>query len=370
MTPSDEPPEAAVPQEAAVPPEAAAPPEAAGRRLRIPSPQGLIAPFDPDRAGETDPRRRPGLSRTFSKYAVVIVALLLIGAFALNNTSTFLTVSNLQLLLGGNSVALILAIAGLIPLIGGEFDLSIGYTLELSSVVVAVLSAHHVSPLESLLIVIVLGAVIGVINGLFITVIGVSSFITTLGVGTVISAISLELTHGEILINHIPSALVNYAQGNVWGVPKIIVPGAACLIIFWILCEHTTYGRRMLAVGLSRRASLLAGVRVGPILASSFVWSGVLSAVAGWLELGRVGSASAGVGPSFLLPAIAAGFLGATTIKPGRFNVLGTAVAVALVAVGINGLELNGAADWVQPLFDGGVLLLAVGSAQLLARGQ
>jgi ribose transport system permease protein len=350
------------------PPDTAAPPDdgaPARRRPRIPSPAGLVAPFEPGRGRGT---RRPGLSRTFSKYAVVIVALVLIGVFALLNTSTFVTVSNLQLLLGGNSVALILAIAGLIPLIAGEFDLSIGYTLELSSVVVAVLSAHHVPMLVSLVIVIVMGALIGLVNALFITWIGVSSFITTLGVGTVVSAISLELTHGEILISHIPPALVNYAQSNIGGVPEIVIPAVACLIIFWIVCEHTTYGRRMLAVGLSRRASQLAGVRVGPILGSSFIWSGALAAAAGWLELGRVGSASAGVGPSFLLPAIAAGFLGATTIKPGRFNVLGTAVAVALVAVGINGLELNGAADWVQPLFDGGVLLLAVGSAQLLAK--
>jgi len=94
------------------PPDTAAPPDdgaSARRRLRIPSPAGLVAPFEPGRGRGT---RRPGLSRTFSKYAVVIVALVLIGVFALLNTSTFVTVSNLQLLLGGNSVALILAIAG------------------------------------------------------------------------------------------------------------------------------------------------------------------------------------------------------------------------------------------------------------------
>jgi ribose transport system permease protein len=335
------------------------------RRLRIPSPAGLVAPLDPGPERVAD---RPPLRRLFSRYAVVGVTLLLIGVFALLNTGTFVTVANLQLLLGGNSVALILAVAGLVPLIAGEFDLSIGYTLELSSVVVAVLAAHHVPVGVSLIVVLAMGAVIGLVNALFITGIGVSSFITTLGVGTVLSAISLEMTHGEILINHIPPSLVNFAQGNIAGVPQVVIPAAVCLIVFWVLAERTTYGRRMLAVGMSRRASQLAGVRVSVILGSSFIWSGVLAAGAGWLELGRVGSASAGVGPSFLLPAIAAGFLGATTIKPGRFNVAGTAVAVALVAIGINGLELNGAADWVQPLFDGGVLLLAVGSAQLLAR--
>lgn len=310
----------------------------------------------------------PGVGGFLSRYAVVVVFLVLVAVFGLTKSSTFLTTSNLQLLLGANSVGLILALGGLMPLIGGEFDLSIGYTLELATVVTALLSEHHVAPGVSLVIVLGMGALIGVINSVFITVIGVSSFITTLGVGTVVSAISLEMTNGNILISGIPQSLTQFGQTNIAGIPKIVFPAIGCFIILWLVCEHTTYGRRLLAVGLSSRASKLAGVRVGPMLGSSFVIAGMLAGLAGWLELGRVGSASSGVGPDFLLPAIAAGFLGATTIKPGRFNVLGTLVAVALVAVGVNGLELNGAADWVQPLFDGGVLLLAVGSAQLFSR--
>ena len=320
--------------------------------------------------GQGSPRgpRSSVAGTLLSRYAVVLVMVLLIVVFGIDKSGTFLTGSNLQLVVGSNSVGLILALGGLLPLIGGEFDLSIGYTLELSTVVVAVLSAHGVPMGLSLIIVLAIGAAIGLLNSIFITVIGVSSFITTLGVGTVVSAISLEMTHGNILITGIPPSLTNFAQNNVAGIPKILFPALGCFVALWLVCEHTTYGRRLLAVGLSPRASKLAGVRVGPMLGSSFVLAGILAALAGWLELGRVGSASAGVGPTFLLPAIAAGFLGATTIKPGRFNVLGTLIAVALVAIGVNGLELLGVADWVQPLFDGGVLLVAVGGAQLLSR--
>jgi ribose transport system permease protein len=314
-------------------------------------PQGLM------RQEERVARRSGGVA-VLSRHAVGVVALVLVALFGIMNTQTFLNLSNLQLVVGSNSVSLILALGAVMPLIAGEFDLSIGYTLELATVVTAVLSEHHVGIFLSLLIVVAMGAGIGLVN----------RFITTLGVGTVLSAVSLEMTNGEILINGIPHSLVNFAQNNVAGIPKIVLPAAVCFLALWVVCEKTTYGRRLLAVGLSPRASQLSGVPVGRMLGSSFVIAGVLAAVAGWLELGRVGSASAGVGPDFLLPAIAAGFLGATTIKPGRFNVLGTGVAVALVAIGVNGLELNGAADWVQPLFDGGVLLLAVGSAQLLAR--
>ena len=291
-------------------------------------------------------RRSPGssLSEWFMKYAVAICAVILAGLFAMINTSTFLTVPNLQLVLGSNSVALILAIGELTPLIAGEFDLSIGYTLELSMVVTAVLSEHGLGPLETLVIAVVMGLLIGVVNSALITGLGVSSFIATLGVGTVLSALSLELTNGAILIQGIPQSLISFAQGNTAGIPNILWPALACFVVFWLVCEHSVYGRRLLAVGLSRRASQLVGVPTRGIVATSFLLSGSLSAVAGWLELGRVGSASSGLGPSFLLPAFAACFLGATTIKPGRFNVVGTAIAVVLVAIGINGLALNGVA--------------------------
>ncbi|HEY4224748.1 MAG TPA: ABC transporter permease [Pseudolysinimonas sp.] len=334
----------------------------AARRRHMPQPQELMAqPIDL-------PRNSSRLVTALSKYAVVIVAIVLILVFAILNPGTFLTLDNVKLVLGSNSVALILAMAGLLPLIGGEFDLSIGYTLEISTVITAVMSEAGAPLPVTLLVVLVVGAAIGLLNAFFITVLGVSSFITTLGVGTVVSAISLALTQGQILITGLPQPLIDFAQGSLGPLPLILIPAAVVFVILWIVGEFTTYGRRLLAVGLSSRASLLAGVRVSWMVGSTFVIAGILAAFAGWLQLGRVGSASAGVGPSFLLPAIAAAFLGATTIKAGRFNVLGTGVAVLLVAVGVNGLELNGAAYWAQPLFDGAILLLAVGTAQLLAR--
>jgi ribose transport system permease protein len=327
-------------------------------------------PADPstaDRAAIAGGRRMRPSVEWLSRYAVVGFTLALIALFAALNTRTFVTLSNLQLLLGSNSIALILALGGLMPLIAGEFDLSIGYTLELAMVVTAVLSEHHVGLAASFLIVVAMGCGIGIFNSLLIAGLGVSSFIATLGTGTVLSALSLELTNGGILIQGIPANLVSFAQANSAGIPRILWPALGLLVVFWVVCEHTIFGRRLLATGLSRPASRLVGIHTRLILSLSFIASGCLAAAAGWLELGRVGSASSGIGSSFLLPAFAAGFLGATTIRPGRFNVLGTAVAVALVAIGVDGLELNGVADWIQPLFDGGVLIVAVGSARVLA---
>lgn len=312
--------------------------------------------------------RRAGGGRWPTRYAVVFITIALGVVFAVTNPSTFPTLGNLQVVAGANSVTLLLALASLPPLIGGDFDLSVGYTLEISSVLVAVLAGRdHLNATLVIVVTIAIGALIGLVNGILITRVGISSFIATIGVGSVLAGLSIYLTGGTVLIQGIPQGLQTFGQANSAGIPNVVWLALVVTIVFWVAFEQTPYGRKLLAIGLSPRSADLLGMRVGALRSSSFVISGTLSAVAGVVELGRVGSASSGVGPSFLLPAVAAGFLGATTIKVGRFNVLGTVVAVILVAIGVSGLELNGVPNWVEPVFDGGVLVLAVGTSRLAA---
>jgi ribose transport system permease protein len=324
-------------------------------------------PSQPAQVPAAAPYRR-GAGRWLTRYAVVFITIALGLVFAATNPSTFPTVANFQVVAGANSVTLLLALASLPPLIGGDFDLSVGYILELASVLVAVLVGRdHLNAAFVIAATILIGALIGLVNGILITRVGISSFIATIGIGSVLAGISIYLTGGTVLIQGIPRGLQTFAQSNTAGIPNVVWLAAVITLIFWITFEQTPYGRKLLAIGLSRRSADLLGMRVNALRTSSFVISGTLSAVAGVVELGRVGSASSGVGPSFLLPAVAAGFLGATTIKVGRFNVLGTVVAVILVAIGVSGLELNGVPNWVEPVFDGGVLVLAVGFSRLAA---
>lgn len=314
------------------------------------------------------PRPRRRLLHNLARFGVPLVTLVLFALFWLLNPDTFLTVANLQVVAASNSIGLLLALAALAPLIGGEFDLSIGFMLELSAVMTAVLiGQEHVPIAAALPVVLVTGALIGFLNGFLITRVGISSFIATLGVGSLAGAASLYLTQGAILIEGIPRSLINFGQGFVSGVPNVVGIGLGGLVAFWVVCEHTTFGRKLVAVGLSRRASELVGVRTGRMLVVSFVISGVVAAFCGFLSLARTGSASSGIGANYLLPALAACFLGATAVKVGRFNVLGTGFAVLLVAVGLNGLQLLGAPGWVEPGFDGAVLLVAVGASRLAA---
>lgn len=314
-------------------------------------------------------KRKSSFVRSISRFGVPLVTVILFALFCVLNPLTFATVPNFQVVAASNSVGLLLALAGLVPLIAGEFDLSIGFILELSAVLTAVLLGQAQMDIATTLVcVLVMGAVIGLINGLLITGIGISSFIATLGIGSLAGAASLYLTQGTILIEGIPRPLIDFGQGLFLGIPNVVGLGIVGLVAFWIVFEHMTFGRRLLAVGLSRRASELVGIKTNVMLTISFVISGTMAAFCGFLILSRTGAASSGVGPNYLLPALAACFLGATTVKVGRFNVIGTGFAVLLVAIGLNGLQLLGVPGWVEPAFNGGVLLIAVGASRLAAQ--
>jgi len=133
----------------------------------------------------------------------------------------------------------------------------------------------------------------------------------------------------------------------------------------WYVLGFTATGRRLLFTGRGRRVARLAGIRVGRARWGAFVASGTISAIAGVLYTGTNGGADPSSGASFLLPAYAAAFLGATSVEPGRFNAWGTLVAVYFLASGVTGLQLLGVASFVQQLFYGGALILAVAISRM-----
>jgi ribose transport system permease protein len=324
-----------------------------------PRPIGAATPSDGN-------LRRRGYSqritRVGSRFGVVIFLVILALVFTFTNTSIFPTERNLQNVFGSNSILLIAALGSMVPLIVGEFDLSVGYMIGVATVVTATLPGQFgFGLLPTFLITIGLGAVIGLFNGILVTKVGISSFIATLGSGTVISGISLYVSAGNLLFAGVPQALKSFAQGFWFQIPILTVVAAACALLLWYITEHTPLGRRLYAVGMGRNAARLSGVRTNPLVIGAFVFSASMAALAGFLEVGYVGSGGPLIGPEFLLPSLAACYLGATTIRLGRFNVIGTVVAVILVAVGVNGLALNGAPDWLIPVFNGVVLLAAVG---------
>ena len=310
----------------------------------------------------------PMWSSAVSHYGIVIFFVIVCAVFSFTEPSRFATVANITELLNSQSIAGIFAIGVLFPLVVGELDLSVAANLGFCSVLSAYLASKGLPTLVFFLAALGVGTLIGVVNAFVVIRFGVSSFICTLATSTVLAGGNLWLTGGTTLSLGIGPGLTKYANTEVGDVQVTVFYFAAFALIAWYIFEHTPYGRYLRATGFGRDAARLSGVRTSRHLASAFIVVGLISGACGFLETANFGSATPSTGPSFLLPAYAAAFLGATMVKHGVFNVWGTVIAVLLLAVGINGLTLFGAPNWLSYVFNGGALLIAVSIASLIRR--
>jgi ribose transport system permease protein len=315
---------------------------------------------------------KPGLrvpGRAFlGRYALVFVLAALIVVFSLLRPDTFFTTGNFQSILTTEAVLVILALGVILPLAAGEFDLSVAAVLGFTAGLLAHLTTDlGWSVVPALGLTLVAALAIGAVNGLFVVRFGVNSFITTLGIGTVVGGLALAIFGAET-IGGIPTSFTNPFREELFGLQVPVYLALALALVIWFFLEHTPGGRHLFFTGEGREAARLAGVRVNRIRFGALVASAGFAWLAGVVLAAQTGAAQASYGNPFLLPAFAAGFLGATTIKIGRQNAWGTVVAVYLLAVGTTGLQLLGAADWVDDVFNGSALVLGVALARLVSR--
>jgi ribose transport system permease protein len=266
-------------------------------------------------------------------------------------------------------VLVFLTLALIIPLTAGDFDLSIAATLTLSAMVIAVLNVRIGAPLSAAIIVAIMsGAIVGATNAAFILYFRIPSLIVTLGTGTFINGIVLWISNSDT-IGGIDQRLVMFVVvSRLFGIPLAFYYALALAILLWYFFSYTTVGQRLLFVGRGREVARLSGIRVDRVRFLSLLASGVISAVAGIVYVGTISAADPSSGNTFLLPAFAAAYLGATSITPGRFNAFGSLVAVYFLVIGITGLNMLGIQTFVQNLFYGGALVLAVALSQLVRR--
>lgn len=313
-----------------------------------------------------------GVSRLdmVQRVALPVAWLLLIVGFGIANPGVFLTAATFQTMLGSQAVLLVLTLALIVPLTAGDYDLSVAGVLTLSAMMVAILNVQHGWPIWAAIVAaLAMGLVVGLVNGLIMVFFGIESLIVTLGMGTLLTGITLWASDSAT-ISGISQTLVDYVIVKRFaGISLAFFYAIAlCALLWWVL-EYTSVGRRLLFVGRGRSVSKLSGVRVGRVRVGALMGSAALAALAGVLYAGTSGGADPSSGSTLLLPAFAAAFLGATSIMPGRFNPWGTAIAVYFLVTGITGLQLMGVQSYVQQLFYGGALLVAVALSQL-ARGR
>jgi ribose transport system permease protein len=310
---------------------------------------------------------RAKLIEQIERYGLVAVWALLFAIFSILRPETFLTWATISTILGSQAVLVVVTLGVVISLTANDFDLSIANVLTLSSMIVAVLNVNHGVPLIWAIIpALLMGAVVGLINGFFIIVFRIHSLIVTLGVGTFLNGVTIWLSDSQTIsgIDPVLSDLV--IVHRLFGIPLVFYYAIFLAAAVWYVFEFTAVGRRVLFVGRGREVARLSGIHTDHVRWGCLMVSGVFGAFAGILYAGTQGAADPISGGSYLLPALAAAFLGSTSILPGRFNPWGSTVAVYFLVTGITGLVFLGFGSFIQDMFYGGALVLAVTLSQIV----
>ncbi|WP_442582503.1 ABC transporter permease [Mesorhizobium sp. ASY16-5R] len=302
------------------------------------------------------------------RFGLVIVWLAVIALFGAMRPESFLTWSNFSSIFGSEAVLVIVTLGLIIPLTAGDFDLSIAQTLTFTSMLTAILSARMGVPIGLIIpIALAAGAVVGLINGAITLYFRVHSLIVTLGVGTFLHGVTLWISDSQT-ISGVARVLMQYVIiQRLFGIPLSFYYAIVLAALVWYVLSYTAFGQQLLFTGRGREVGRLTGVAVGRVRMTAFMASGMMGAIAGILYTGTTGSANPTSGTTLLLPAFAAAFLGATCIKPGRFNAWGSVIAVYFLVTGINGLSVLGFRTFVHDLFYGGALVVAVMVSQLVS---
>jgi ribose transport system permease protein len=311
--------------------------------------------------------RGASLGVFIQRYAILVVWAAVIVTFSLLRPDTFFTTANFQTIFGSQAVLVIVTLGLLVPLAAGEFDLSIGAVLGFASTMTAYLNVEQGWPVLLAIVVVVSGALaIGAVNALLVVRVGVPSLVATLGTGTFLTGLGLGLS-GSVIIGGVSDALVRGTTTRLLGLPLAFYYGVLLCVAVWYVFTYTPVGRYMRFVAEGPDVARLSGIRVDGIRGGALVASALFSALAGVALVGTQGAADPNSGASYLLPAFAGAFLGATAIRPGEFNPWGSFVAVYFLVTGITGLQLMGLAGWVEQIFYGASLVVAVTLSQIAA---
>jgi ribose transport system permease protein len=289
----------------------------------------------------------------------------IIAIFAVAIPSTFLTSTTWDNIAGTQAITAIVAVGLLGALAAGSFDLSVGSNLGLGAILCSWLTVdHHVNPAVAVIVTIAVGVLIGTVNAGLVVGIGIDSFIVTLGVSSILLAVT-ELISQDQFIGPLPASLQHFANWRFLGLSGVVWYALGIAIVVWIVLEHTAAGRRTAATGANVEAARLSGVSTTRHRVVTLIVSGTLASLAGALVAAKTGEVSSTIGAPYLLPSFSACFLGTTQLKPGRFNVWGTILALLLLGTGIVGLQLAGGQLWISDMFTGAALVVAVAFAVL-----
>ncbi|MDO8213557.1 ABC transporter permease [Conexibacter sp. CPCC 206217] len=325
-----------------------------------------------------DPRRPDGPARAagrdwrlfFERYGTLVFFAALIAYFAIRAPSgTFLTTNNLSNVLTNSATLAIIAGGVTVVLIVGEFDLSIAATAMVADILAAKLGVTHGWVFLSFVFAVLLGSVIGTVNGIVVTKLRVNAFIATLAMGLfVLNGLGLLLTETGTISTGLPPSFDSLGDTQILGINATILIAVAVLALLAAILHLTDVGRWIHAVGGNANAARLSGVNVGRTRMIAFIVSGTCCGVAGVVIATTTNIGSLQSEGTLLLDAFTAAFLGSATFRQGRFNIAGTIVGVLALALLTNGMTLTSVPMEWQAIVKGVLLILAVAASGLLRR--
>jgi len=304
--------------------------------------------------------RRRKFSTGFDRFSGLYLWALFIIVFGLWVPDQFLTTSTLHSVAAQQAVTGMIGLAVLIPLAAGLYDLSVGATANVSGILTIVLMNNsHWAVVPAILAGVLIAVAIGFVNSFIVVKLGVNSFIATLGMGSVLAAMEVIISSNSQPIPPASTAWNNFTQTTVGGFQIVVLYLVILAFILWWLTAHTPVGRYLYAIGGNTEAARLSGVRIERYTTLALVTSATIAGLAG-IMFSSLNGPSLDFGGTLLLPAFAAAFLGSTQLIPGRFNVWGTLLAIYVLATGVQGLQLVSGASWLNDMFNGVALIVAV----------
>lgn len=302
------------------------------------------------------------LSKIFGLREMGVIIPLIIATIFFSLSGDFLTGENLMNILRTTSFTFITAIGMTYLMIAGGWDLSVGAVYALSGVICGLLMSAGVPIIAAILITLLVGVVIGVINGFFVQVVKLNPFIATMATMYMARGFVLGFQRGEA-VYPLPESFNAIGQGDLAvgsiGVPYVIIIAVILGVIATLVLRYTVYGRMLFAVGGNKEAARLAGIPSNKICFSAYVLTGILAALTGILMAARLGSAQPNVGSGFEMTVIAASVIGGVSLSGGAGKIYGAFLGSIFMAMISNGMTIVKISSYWQQLVLGIVLLLA-----------
>lgn len=299
------------------------------------------------------------LKKVLQTYGTLIALAVIIVVFSVLSPA-FFTVRNFINITRQISLLVMISIGATMVMTIDEFDLSIGSMASLGGVMAALMAVAGLPLPLCFFLPILISLIIGWVNGWIVARFRVLSFITTLGMSTVLSGIIYRLTGGATVFQNIPRSFSWLGTYKIGDIPLLSVLMVVFVAIFWFVMRHTVLGRRMYAIGGNEETSKIAGINVQLYKNIAFALCSVMACITGMLIASRVGSANTTAGDGYFLTSYAAVFIGCTLSRKGVPNVLGTLVGAAILGILTNGLTMLQMPTYMQDIITGAIIIFAV----------